>query len=327
MISEKRKKVTLITGFLGAGKTTFINALLKELSQERIHVIENELGKESLDHQFLTTYPEHIDVISHGCLCCSLNQSFLQLLKKLHQERDRYDHILIEATGIADPAPIVLPFTQKLNSFFNLQSIICVVDARTFAQLFASESVFKKQISFCDVVLFTKTENISFEALLSYSEKIQVKNPLAKIFYNHNREYPLQDILPVTSNPNQWYRKNEYSYIQNHKHTYDSISFNFSQSFNIEQLLVRLRTFMWFQSSKLYRLKAIVYDVKQQCKWEIHGVMKHLEVNKKILSPHDFTQPNIFVFIGCDLQSQGLEKMLKSCMLPLKLTKKHSLIS
>ena len=125
------KPVTILTGFLGAGKTTFLNHLLQENEDIRYLIIENEFGEQSIDNELLLQPKESIIEFKNGCLCCSMNGNLYDILNDLYERRSEFDEIIIEATGIADPVGLVEPFIVHplINKHFPIAAIICLVDA------------------------------------------------------------------------------------------------------------------------------------------------------------------------------------------------------
>ncbi|MEL6355988.1 MAG: GTP-binding protein, partial [Bacteroidota bacterium] len=125
------KPVTILTGFLGAGKTTFLNHLLQENEGIRYAIIENEFGKQGIDNELVLRPDETIVELNNGCLCCTLNDNLYDILNELHERRDEFDEIIIEATGVADPTGLAQPFIihPLVKKHFPLTAIICLVDA------------------------------------------------------------------------------------------------------------------------------------------------------------------------------------------------------
>ena len=106
------KPVTLLTGFLGAGKTTLLNAILAYRNGTRFAVVENEIGEEGIDGELVLKAEDNIVEMNNGCLCCTLNDNLLEILTDLHKRREDWDEMIIEATGVADPAGIAQPFLK-----------------------------------------------------------------------------------------------------------------------------------------------------------------------------------------------------------------------
>ncbi|MEM9897724.1 MAG: GTP-binding protein, partial [Bacteroidota bacterium] len=126
-----RKPAHIITGFLGSGKTTFLNQFIKQRLPERLFVLENECGATNVDGALVMDGVEEIVELTSGCLCCSLADGLLDVLEEAYRKSDQYDRLLIETTGIADPSSIIQVFLDNpaVEKAFELQQVICLVDA------------------------------------------------------------------------------------------------------------------------------------------------------------------------------------------------------
>jgi len=131
MGKEIIRPVTILTGFLGSGKTTFLNHLLEQNPSKRYAIIENEYGQESIDSELILRAEDGIMELNNGCLCCTLNENLYEILNTLYQRREEYDELIIEATGVADPRGLADPFLNNysIKKQFPLNRIICLVDA------------------------------------------------------------------------------------------------------------------------------------------------------------------------------------------------------
>jgi G3E family GTPase len=131
---SRRIPVTVLTGFLGAGKTTLVNRILTEQHGKRIAVIENEFGEIGVDHELVIGAEEEIFESSNGCICCTVRGDLIRILTQLRKRRERFDAILIETTGLADPAPVAQTFftDEDIKEFFSLDAIVTLVDAHHF---------------------------------------------------------------------------------------------------------------------------------------------------------------------------------------------------
>jgi G3E family GTPase len=160
MQNECITPVTVLTGFLGAGKTTLLNRILSEQHGRRIAVIENEFGEVGVDHELVIGAEEEIFEMNNGCICCTVRGDLIRILGTLMKRRDRFDAILIETTGLADPGPVAQTFfvDDQMQESLRLDGIVTLVDARhVIEQLDHSEET-TQQIAFADVILINKID-------------------------------------------------------------------------------------------------------------------------------------------------------------------------
>ena len=152
--------VTVLTGFLGAGKTTLLNRILSERHGRRLAVIENEFGEVGVDNQLVIQGDEELFEMNNGCICCSVRGDLIRILGRLLKRKDRLDGILIETTGLANPAPVAQTFftDDEMRRNFRLDGIVTVVDAKHVAAHLDSDDESVKQVAFADVILLNKTD-------------------------------------------------------------------------------------------------------------------------------------------------------------------------
>src|ERR1700690_1731480 len=166
--------VTVITGFLGAGKTTLLNRILTEKHGKRIAVIENEFGEVGVDHQLVIQSDEEIFELNNGCICCRVRGDLIRILAKLSQRRDKFDSVLIETTGMADPGPVAQTFftDEEVKEGFMIDGIVTVVDVKHVGLHFDDMREVREQIGFADVILLNKTDLVSPEELAKIETRI-----------------------------------------------------------------------------------------------------------------------------------------------------------
>jgi G3E family GTPase len=194
-----RVPVTVLTGFLGAGKTTLVNRILSEQHGKRIAVIENEFGEVGVDHELVIGADEEIFETGNGCICCTVRGDLIRILTQLRKRRDRFDAILIETTGLADPGPVAQTFfiDEDLKQYFALDAIVTLVDARHLEQELEQNPVAREQIAFADIVLLNKIDLVDSSALARIELRVQGINGTARVLRSRNANVPLEQVLDV----------------------------------------------------------------------------------------------------------------------------------
>ena len=183
MNSPKKVPVTILTGFLGSGKTTLLNRILSEEHGKRIAVIENEYGEVGIDQALVINADEEIFEMSNGCICCTVRGDLIRVLGNLMKRRDKFDYILLETTGLADPGPVAQTFfmDDEIASEFSLDGIVTLVDAHHIHQQLGRSQESTEQIAFADVILLNKTDLVKAEDLDVLEARLREMNRLAQV--------------------------------------------------------------------------------------------------------------------------------------------------
>jgi G3E family GTPase len=183
VVESNRIPVTVLTGFLGAGKTTLLNRILTESHGQRIAVIENEFGEIGVDQELVINAEEEIFEMNNGCICCTVRGDLIRILGNLITRRDKFDRIVLETTGLANPGPVAQTFfvDEGIRREFALDGIVTLVDARHFDQQMEESDETRTQIAFADVIVLNKTDLVSGAELDSLERRVRAINTLARI--------------------------------------------------------------------------------------------------------------------------------------------------
>ena len=200
-IDARKASVIIVTGFLGAGKTTLINRILTADHGRRIAVIVNEFGEVGIDHHLLLSSDQEIVQMNNGCVCCTVRGDLMRSLFQLMEHRSKFDTVIIETTGLAEPAPVAqsLYGDEVFRREFTLDGVVTVVDAKYICDQLQQSAELCEQIAFADLILLNKTDLATPEQLDEVEKKIAGLNQIARIYRTKNSEMDLAPIFDVAS--------------------------------------------------------------------------------------------------------------------------------
>ncbi len=195
--SPEKIPVTVLTGYLGAGKTTLLNRILSEPHGKRYAVIVNEFGEIGIDNDLIVGADEEIFEMNNGCICCTVRGDLMRILDGLMRQSGKFDAIIVETTGLADPAPVAQTFFMDPNvgRKTKLDAVVTVADAKWLNERLKDAPEAKNQIAFADVILVNKTDLVSSAELSEVEARIRGINPYAKLHKTERAKIPLDAVL------------------------------------------------------------------------------------------------------------------------------------
>jgi G3E family GTPase len=189
--------VTVLTGYLGAGKTTLLNRILSEPHGQKFAVIVNEFGEIGIDNDLIVGADEEIFEMNNGCVCCTVRGDLIRIIEGLMRRKGKFDAIIVETTGLADPAPVAQTFfvDEAVGRKAKLDAVVTVADARWLKDRLRDAPEAKNQIAFADVILLNKTDLVSDADLREIEARIRGINPYARLHRTERCSIPIGEVL------------------------------------------------------------------------------------------------------------------------------------
>lgn len=317
--TDERVPVTVVTGFLGSGKTTLINRILSEQHGRNIAVIVNEFGEISIDGQLIVKDDqEELVEFNNGCLCCTVRGDLIDTLEKL-QQRSELDAILIETTGLADPAPVASTFflEDQLTSRTRLDSFIALADAVNIEQNLAQCVEAQEQIAFADIILLNKTDLVSGEQLKKVEQMIRQSNSLAKIYHTKNSNIDLDKVLGVGAFELGAKLEVDPTFLEDIEHEHDQSVGSFvlreERPIDMNRFMLWLNEMLLERGEDMYRTKGIfnAQGFKERVVFQSVRMLTSMQPDR--LWKPDEERVTEYVMIGRNLDQDEFAEGLAAC--------------
>ncbi|MBE9201915.1 MULTISPECIES: GTP-binding protein [unclassified Nodularia (in: cyanobacteria)] len=310
--------VTVLTGYLGAGKTTLLNHILTYEHGKKVAVIVNEFGEVGIDNQLIIDADEEIFEMNNGCICCTVRGDLIRIVGNLMKRRDKFDHLVIETTGLADPAPVIQTFfvDEDMQSLLSLDAVVTVVDAKHIWQHWDADEA-QEQIAFADVILLNKTDLVTPEQLQELEKRIRSMNAIAKIYPTENAQLGMDALLGVKAFDLARALEIDPDFLGEDAHQHDekvySVALVESGELDGQKLNSWLSELLQTQGQDIFRMKGILNIAGEDNRYVFQGV--HMILDGKPDRPwkENETRKNELVFIGRNLDEAQLKQDFLAC--------------
>ena len=309
----------MLTGFLGAGKTTLLNRILTERHGKRYAVVVNEFGEEGIDNDLVVDADEEVFEMNNGCICCTVRGDLIRILGGLMKRADKIDAIIVETTGLADPAPVAQTFfvDQDVSDRTRLDAIVTVADAVHLNGQLGEHHEAEEQIAFADIVLLNKTDLVETEDLVRVEDRIRKINAYAKIIRTERCEAALDEVIGLNAFSLDRVLEVEPDFLtSDHDHEHDDDVKSMSLVTDVPLDLKKFQT--WFgellqtKGPDILRSKGILDFKGEDDRFVFQGVHMLMDGAPMGAWPEGARQSRL-VFIGRNLDTMGLEDGFAAC--------------
>ena len=312
--------VTVLTGYLGAGKTTLLNRILTHEHGKKVAVIVNEFGEVGIDNQLVIDADEEIFEMNNGCICCTVRGDLIRIIANLMRRRDKFDHLVIETTGLADPAPVIQTFfvDEDMQSQISLDAVVTVVDAKHIWQHWEADEA-QEQIAFADVILLNKTDLVLPEQLDELERRIRSMNALCKIYRTRNAELEMDALLGVRAFDLNRALEIDPEFLNETAHEHDetvgSVALVESGELDMQKLNDWLSYLLQTQGTDIFRMKGILNIAGEDRRFVFQGVHMLFDATRDRPWKKSETRKNQLVFIGRNLDEAQLKEDFRACLI------------
>ena len=310
--------VTVLTGYLGAGKTTLLNRILTEQHGRKYAVIINEFGELGVDNDLVVDTDEEVFEMNNGCICCTVRGDLIRIVGGLMKRRDRFDGIIIETTGLANPAPVAQTFfvDDTVRAKTRLDAIVTVVDAKNVLARLADSHEAADQIAFADVIVLNKTDLVTAEELVAVEARLRAINRFATIHHATKGNVPVTALLEQNAFDLDRILEHSPDFLTDDEHSHNddiaSMSFEVAAPLDPGRFQAWIGALLQERGPDLLRTKGILSYVGEDRRFAFQAV--HMIADGDYIGPWKDGEPRVskLVFIGRNLNRPQLRRGFES---------------
>jgi G3E family GTPase len=334
--------VTVLTGYLGAGKTTLLNRILSEPHGKRYAVIVNEFGEIGIDNDLIVGADEEVFEMNNGCICCTVRGDLIRIIDGLMRRKGKFDAIIVETTGLADPAPVAQTFfvDENVGKNARLDAVVTVADAKWLRDRLRDAPEAKNQIAFADVILINKTDLVSDAELREVEARIRGINPYAKLHRTQRAQIALNEVLGrnafdlerILDIEPEFLHADDHDHDHHHghdhahdhahshglKHYHDeemqSISLSIDRPLDPDKFFPFIQNLVQVEGPNILRSKGILSLRDDPQRFVFQGVHMMLDGDHQREWKDGEARTSRVVFIGRNLPEEKIRKGFESCV-------------
>jgi len=339
-LTSQKIPVTVLTGYLGAGKTTLLNRILSENHGKKYAVIVNEFGEIGIDNDLIIGADEEVFEMNNGCVCCTVRGDLVRILDGLMKRKGKFDAIIVETTGLADPAPVAQTFfvDEDVQKNARLDAVVTVADSKWLSDRLRDAPEAKNQIAFADVIVLNKTDLVSKAELAEVEARIRAINPYAKLHRTERCKVALADVLERGAfdldrileiepefleaddhhhhDHDHHHHDHEHSHGLKHYHDEDmqSLSLSSDKPLDPARFMPWLQNLVASEGQKILRSKGILAFSDDDDRYVFQGVHMMLEGDHQRPWREGEPRQSRLVFIGRELPEATIREGFESCI-------------
>ncbi|MGG5809341.1 CobW family GTP-binding protein [Falsiroseomonas sp. CW058] len=315
--------VTVLTGYLGAGKTTLLNRILSENHGRKFAVVINEFGELGVDNDLVVDADEEVFEMNNGCICCTVRGDLIRIIGGLMRRKGKFDGIIVETTGLADPAPVAQTFfaDEDVKRATRLDAIVTVVDAKHLPARLKDSSEAQEQIAFADIVVLNKMDLVSEQEAAEVERLIRGINPYAEIRRSTKSDVPIDAVIGRDAFNLARILEREPDFLSgedHHEHdsAVNSVSFEVSRPIDPERFNAWINELLQTKGQDLLRTKGILHYQGDSRRFAFQAV--HMIADGDYIGEAKEGDPrkSKIVFIGRDLNRPQLRRGFEACQVP-----------